>query len=78
MLRYGAVRPGERPAAAEEAHAVLVGMLERVARAGRLRVPVATAAQMVQAASVGVALTLITIRPGAGAATCPRAPATSC
>ncbi|UUN30647.1 TetR-like C-terminal domain-containing protein [Streptomyces sp. FIT100] len=60
VLMYGAVRPGERPAAAEEAYAVLVGMLERVARAGRLRVPVATAAQMVQAASVGVALALIT------------------
>ncbi|MGW1888258.1 TetR/AcrR family transcriptional regulator [Streptomyces sp. NPDC001970] len=59
VLMYGAVRPGERPAAMEETYAVLVGMMEQVARAGRLRVPVPAAAQMVQAAGVGVALTLI-------------------
>ncbi|MET8325705.1 TetR/AcrR family transcriptional regulator [Streptomyces sp. NPDC005181] len=65
VLMYGAARPGERPAAAEETYAVLVGKLEQVARAGRLRVPVAAAAQMIQAASVGVALTLIADPAGA-------------
>ncbi|MGW7365143.1 TetR/AcrR family transcriptional regulator [Streptomyces sp. NPDC054841] len=65
VLMYGAIRPGEPLAAAEEAHAILVGMLERVARAGRLRLPVGAAAEMVQAAGVGVALTLIATPPAA-------------
>lgn len=56
-LMYG--RQGERPAAAEEAYRILLGMLERVARAGRLRVPVGAAAEMIGAAGVGVTLSLI-------------------
>ncbi len=59
VLMYGAVRPGERPTAADETHRVLLGLLERVARAGRLRVPVEQAAGMIQATSAGVALALI-------------------
>jgi AcrR family transcriptional regulator len=58
-LMYGSVQPGHEPAAAREATGLLLAMLQRVAHAGRLRVPVATAAVMVHAASVGVALTLI-------------------
>ncbi|GAA5177308.1 TetR/AcrR family transcriptional regulator [Rugosimonospora acidiphila] len=58
-LMYGSVRPGHQPAVPREATGLLVAMLERVAHAGRLRVPVATAAQMTGAASVGVALALI-------------------
>ncbi|MDF3289847.1 TetR/AcrR family transcriptional regulator [Streptomyces silvisoli] len=59
VLMYGAVRPGERPSAAGETHRVLLGMLGRVARAGRLRVPVEQAAEMIQATCAGVALALI-------------------
>ncbi|MFD4948135.1 TetR/AcrR family transcriptional regulator [Streptomyces sp. NPDC058239] len=60
VLMYGAVRPGERAAASGKTYRVLLGMLERAARAGRLRVPVDAAAEMIQATSVGVALALIT------------------
>lgn len=56
-LMYGAGR--RRPAAAEEAYKILLHMTEEVARAGRLRVPVKTAAAMIQAASTGVTLKLI-------------------
>ncbi|MCQ4082810.1 TetR/AcrR family transcriptional regulator [Streptomyces sp. RB6PN25] len=59
VLMYGAVRPGERPTAAEDTHRILLAMLGRAARAGRLRVPVEQAAQMIQATSTGVALALI-------------------
>jgi len=55
-LMYGA---GRRAAASEEAYRILLHMTERVARAGRLRVPVKTAAAMLHAASVGVTLQLI-------------------
>jgi AcrR family transcriptional regulator len=55
-LMYGV---GRRPAAAEEAYRILLHMTEEVARAGRLRVPVKTAAAMIHAASVGVTLKLI-------------------
>jgi AcrR family transcriptional regulator len=59
VLMYGTVRPGHRPAAAEDAYAMLRAMVERTARAGRLRVPVDTAAQSIQATSAGVTLSLI-------------------
>ncbi|KAB2345111.1 TetR/AcrR family transcriptional regulator [Actinomadura rudentiformis] len=62
VLMYGGTRT---PAAAKEAQAILLGLLERVAHAGRLRVPVETAARMVHAAGAGVTLTLIA-DPGAG------------
>ncbi|MBA8955934.1 TetR/AcrR family transcriptional regulator [Actinomadura namibiensis] len=62
-LMYGS---GHTPPAAREAYALLLGLIEAVARAGRLRVPVGTAARMVGAASVGVTLDLIK-DPEAGA-----------
>jgi AcrR family transcriptional regulator len=55
-LMYGV---GRRAAASEEAYKILLFRTEQVARAGRLRVPVKTAAEMVHAASVGVTLQLI-------------------
>ncbi|GIH13396.1 TetR/AcrR family transcriptional regulator [Rugosimonospora africana] len=58
-LMYQNVRPGHTPAAATEAHEILLGILRRVAHAGRLRVPVEAAATMLHAAGLGVALTLI-------------------
>ncbi|WP_017596174.1 TetR/AcrR family transcriptional regulator [Nocardiopsis potens] len=59
VLMYGTPRPGRRPAAADDAYAMLCSLLERVARAGRLRLPVPAAARMVQAANTGAVLTLI-------------------
>jgi AcrR family transcriptional regulator len=56
-LMYGAGRGAG--AASEEAHRILLRMTEAVARAGRLRVPVRTAAGMIQAACMGVTLRLI-------------------
>jgi AcrR family transcriptional regulator len=51
------------PAAAQEAHALLHGILERCAAAGRLTVPPALATQVIMSANVGAALSLLT-RPG--------------
>ncbi|MET7518664.1 TetR/AcrR family transcriptional regulator [Streptomyces sp. NPDC005480] len=59
VLMYGTVRPGHRPSAAGDAYAMLRAMVERTARAGRLRIPVDDAAQMIQATSSGVTLALI-------------------
>jgi AcrR family transcriptional regulator len=56
-LMYGGGR--RAGAASEEAHRILLQMTEAVARAGRLRVPVKTAAGMIHAASMGATLTLI-------------------
>ncbi|WP_344907109.1 TetR/AcrR family transcriptional regulator [Actinomadura meridiana] len=56
-LMYG--QPGKTSPAAEEAHAILVELIDAIARAGRLRVPADTAVQMVGAAGVGVTLALI-------------------
>ncbi|MDN3359103.1 TetR/AcrR family transcriptional regulator [Actinomadura sp. DC4] len=56
-LMYGGGR--QAGAASEEARRILLGMAEEVARAGRLRVPVHTAASMIQAACMGVTLALI-------------------
>jgi AcrR family transcriptional regulator len=58
-LMYGSVRPGHQPPAAQEATQHLHTLLRRVAHAGRLRLPVGIAAEMVHAAGIGVALTLI-------------------
>jgi AcrR family transcriptional regulator len=63
-LMYGAGRSAG--AASEEAHRILLLIIEAVARAGRLRVPVHTAANMIHAACMGVTLDLIS---GAGGAT---------
>ncbi|MBO4260661.1 TetR/AcrR family transcriptional regulator [Streptomyces griseorubiginosus] len=48
------------PAAAQEAHALLHGILERCAAAGRLTVPPALATQMIMSANVGAALSMVT------------------
>ncbi|WP_030855789.1 TetR/AcrR family transcriptional regulator, partial [Streptomyces griseus] len=61
-LMYSPALAG-RPEAAREAHRMLTGVIERIAAAGRLTVPVERAANMVMAANVGVALSLL--RPGA-------------
>jgi AcrR family transcriptional regulator len=55
-LMYGV---GRRAAASVEAYKILLHITEQIARAGRLRVPVKTAAAMIHAASVGVTLQLI-------------------
>jgi AcrR family transcriptional regulator len=58
-LMYG--RPDVSPpgAAATQAQAVLLGLVQAVARAGRLRTDVASAARAVHAAGCGVTLSLI-------------------
>lgn len=61
-LMYGDSRPGVAPSAALEARGILRGLVQRVAEAGRLRVGVEEAADMIQAAGVGVVLTLISAR----------------
>ena len=48
------------PAAAQEAHALLHGILERCAAAGRLTVPPALATQVIMSANVGAALSMLT------------------
>ena len=55
-LMYGDPRP---VAAASEARKILRGLVQRAAEAGRLRVGVEEAADMIQAAGVGVVLTLL-------------------
>ncbi|MFJ7199661.1 MULTISPECIES: TetR/AcrR family transcriptional regulator [unclassified Streptomyces] len=57
-LMYSPALAG-RPEAAGEAHRMLVAVIERIAVAGRLSVPVDRAAQMVMAANVGLALSLL-------------------
>lgn len=63
VLMYGTVRPGRRPPAADEAQALLVGLLNRAAGAGRLRVPVEQATRVIHAATTGVTLALIGEEP---------------
>jgi AcrR family transcriptional regulator len=55
-LMYG---KDHRSRAALESREILVGLVERVARAGRLRVPVAMAVRMISAAGVGATLAMI-------------------
>ncbi|WP_432832197.1 TetR/AcrR family transcriptional regulator [Dactylosporangium sp. CA-092794] len=59
LLMFGTDRPGRRPPAADEAHALLLKFLDRVAAAGRLRVPTTRAAALCLAAATGVTLSLI-------------------
>ncbi|WP_433087481.1 TetR/AcrR family transcriptional regulator [Dactylosporangium sp. CA-052675] len=59
LLMFGSDRPGHRPPAAEQAHDLLLTFLNRVAAAGRLRVPPTFAASLCQAAATGVTLSLI-------------------
>jgi AcrR family transcriptional regulator len=58
-LMYGLGRQGRRPPAAADAHRILVGTLEQAALAGRLTMPVPEAADITDAAAVGVTLALI-------------------
>ncbi|PJE94506.1 TetR family transcriptional regulator [Streptomyces carminius] len=62
-LMYGDPRPGERSPAARKADAVLLGLVERVAEAGRLRLGVERAAHMIHSAGCGVTLTLLSAAP---------------
>ena len=58
-LLYGDPRPDNRPAAVSEGDAILRGLVEQIAKAGRLRVDVDRAVQMIHSACRGVTLTLI-------------------
>jgi AcrR family transcriptional regulator len=58
-LLYGEPRPDNRPAAVQEGEAILRGLIERIAAAGRLRVDVDRAVQMIHSACRGVTLNLI-------------------
>ncbi|HZA18076.1 MAG TPA: TetR/AcrR family transcriptional regulator [Pseudonocardiaceae bacterium] len=59
VLMYGVAQPERRPAAAQEAYRMLLGLLERVAAAGRLRMPPDAAARLIHATNTGVTLSLI-------------------
>ncbi|MEU9667309.1 TetR/AcrR family transcriptional regulator [Streptomyces bobili] len=58
-LLYTEPRPGQQFAVTGDAQQVLLGIVERVARAGRLRTGVEPAATMIHSAGMGVTLTLI-------------------
>ena len=58
-LMYGEARPDKRPTAAGEVDRILRGLVEGIAEAGRLAVGVERAGRMINAACVGVVLTLI-------------------
>ena len=62
-LMYGDPRPDAVSAAASQAFRVLHALMQRVAEAGRLRVSVERAAQMLHAAACGVTLTLLKLKP---------------
>ena len=63
VLMYGRPDPASRPKAAAEAHEILLGLVRRVAAAGRLVVSVDRAADMVHAAGMGVVMTLLAVEP---------------
>ncbi|MEV4053059.1 TetR/AcrR family transcriptional regulator [Amycolatopsis sp. NPDC049688] len=63
VLMYGDTRPGRTSPAGREAEAMLRGIVERVAAAGRLRVSVERAARLVHATGMGVVLALIATPP---------------
>ncbi|MCX5528543.1 TetR/AcrR family transcriptional regulator [Streptomyces bobili] len=58
-LLYTEPRPGQQFAVTGDAQQVLLGIVERVARAGRLRTGVEPAAAMIHSAGMGVTLTLV-------------------
>ena len=62
-LMYGDPTSGTESTAAVEAATILRDLVRRVAEAGRLRVSVERAANMIHAAGCGVTLTLIGARP---------------
>lgn len=61
LLMFGSDRPGRLPPATEEATRQLSGFLDRVAAAGRLRLPPVLAAQLMMAAVTGATFTLIAL-----------------
>lgn len=63
-LLYGEPRTDGKPVAIAEGEVMLRGMVERIAKAGRLRVGVDRAVRMIHAACRGVALTLISTAAG--------------
>jgi AcrR family transcriptional regulator len=63
VLMYGRPDPASRPHAAAEAHEILLGLVRRVAAAGRLTVSVDRAAEMVHAAGMGVVMALLAVEP---------------
>ncbi|MDJ0393658.1 TetR/AcrR family transcriptional regulator [Rhodococcus sp. G-MC3] len=58
-LMYGNLRPGRRPAAAQENQDILRRMLERANLEGRLRVPVGAATRAIEASTTGAVLLLL-------------------
>ena len=62
VLMYGRPDPS-RSGAAAEAHEILLGLVRRVAAAGRLTVSIDRAAEMVHAAGMGVVMTLLAVEP---------------
>lgn len=58
-LMYGNLRPGRRPAAAQENQDILRRMLERANLEGRLRVPVEAATRAIEASTTGAVLLLL-------------------
>lgn len=62
-LKYTGPFGGARPPPVEEGYAVLRGLVARVAEAGRLRVGVDRAVTLLDAASMGVILTLTVMTP---------------
>ncbi|WP_033340544.1 TetR/AcrR family transcriptional regulator [Catenuloplanes japonicus] len=62
-LIFGDPRPGTEPTAARQAAEILAGLVQRIAKAGRLRVSEERAAQLVHAAGRGVTLSLIAMPP---------------
>lgn len=62
-LLYGGARPGAESPANHQAAATLHGLVQRVAAAGRLRVPVEQATQLIHAAGSGVTIALIATPP---------------
>lgn len=58
-LMFGNLRPGRRPAAAQENGQILRRLLERARKQGRLCVPVETAARAIEASTTGAVLLLL-------------------
>jgi AcrR family transcriptional regulator len=66
LLMFGTDRTVRRPPAADEADGRVLKVLDRVAAAGRLRVPAPTAARLLSAAVTGVTLSLVGAPAGDG------------
>lgn len=56
---YGSPHPDAKPPAEQQAEAILVGMVHRIAEAGRLAIPEQQAAQLIHATGRGTVLTLL-------------------